>query len=372
VESRLDILSPLSILGFQFPIPLLATEARSGAPRFGRHLKFRVALLVFLLAGSLTAAAQKYQYFRAGNADDVHTKTTAGFALMGGGKDLDPAFRWLCERAGGGDFLVLRASGDDDYNPYIQGLCHVNSVGTLILGSREAASDPFVAKTIGEAEAVFIAGGDQAHYINWWMGTPVQQALNEALARGVPIGGTSAGLAVQGEFVYSAQGDAPDDPDLTSKLALSNPFHPRVTIVQAFLNNPLLKNVITDTHFSARDRMGRSLVFMARILADGRAKEIRDIAVDERTSVLLDPQGEATAVGAGAVYFIRAHQAPQVCKPGTPLTFHGIEVQSLRDGQRFNVAKWSSGEGVGYTLSVEAGAIRSSLPDGAIYSKQGK
>src|SRR5262249_26321013 len=121
-------------------------------------IKSWVSLQVFLLAGSLSAAAQRYQYFRSGNPKDVHTKTTAGFALMGGGKDLDPAFRWLCERAGGGDFLVLRASSDDDYNPYIQGLCHLNSVGTLILTSREAASDPFVAKTIGDAEAVFIAG----------------------------------------------------------------------------------------------------------------------------------------------------------------------------------------------------------------------
>ena len=44
----------------------------------------------------------------------------AGYALMGGGTDLDEAFLWLCERAGGGDFLVLRATGTDDYNPYIQ------------------------------------------------------------------------------------------------------------------------------------------------------------------------------------------------------------------------------------------------------------
>jgi hypothetical protein len=56
-----------------------------------------------------------------GSANDVAAKTEAGFAPMGGGKDLDEAFRWMCERAGGGDFLVLRATGDDDYNPYIAG-----------------------------------------------------------------------------------------------------------------------------------------------------------------------------------------------------------------------------------------------------------
>jgi cyanophycinase len=341
----------------------------------GRSLPLRFAFslsLLALLATPLPARGQKYQYFRAGNPKDVQTKTTAGFALMGGGKDLDPAFKWMCERAGGGDFLVLRASGDDDYNPYIKDLCHLNSVGTLLLTSREAASDPFVAKTIREAEAVFIAGGDQADYINWWMGTPVQEALNDALRRGVPIGGTSAGLAVQGEFIYSSQGDKPDDENLSSKLTLANPFHPRVTIVQAFLSNPLLKNVITDTHFAARNRLGRSLVFMARILQDGRADQIREIAVDERTSVLLDAQGEGTVVGAGSAYFMRSTQRPEVCKADTPLTFRGIEVQSLSAGQRFNVADWSSKDGVAYTLSVEGGVIKSSLPDGSIYTKAAK
>ncbi|HMK23527.1 MAG TPA: cyanophycinase, partial [Terriglobales bacterium] len=278
------------------------------------------ALLSFpcLLASLLCvgAAEHPYQYFRAGNPQDVQTSTRSGFALMGGSDDLDEAFQWMCERSGVGDFVVLRASGDDDYNPYIQKICKVNSVSTLILTSRGAANDPFVADSIRHAEAVFIAGGDQAHYINWWMGTPVQTALNDALRRGAPIGGTSAGLAVQGEFIYSAQGDAPDEKDLDSGQTLANPFHPRVTIVQGFLQNPLLKNVITDTHFSARDRMGRTLVFMARILQDGRAQEIRDMAVDERTAVLLDPDGKAVVVGAGHAYFLRSTKSPEICRPG--------------------------------------------------------
>ena len=330
-----------------------------------------LTLYIFLLSQAICAAGsdRPYQYFRTGNPNDVATKTYAGFALMGGGKDLDAAFKWMCERSGGGDFLVLRASGDDDYNPYIQGLCKLNSVSTLILKTREAAQDAFVADTIRRAEAVFIAGGDQAHYINAWMNTPVQEALNEAIARGVPIGGTSAGLAVQGEFVYSAQGDAPDEADLNSPQTLVNPFHPRVTIVHGFLTNPLLKNVITDTHFAARDRMGRTLVFMARILQDGRAREVRDIAVDERTSVLLEPDGYATIVGAGHAYFLQSTQSPDVCRSASPLTFRGIAVHSLSPGEHFDVAHWSTAEGTAYTLSVESGVIHSTLPGGSVYAQ---
>jgi cyanophycinase len=179
----------------------------SRSPLFFFRLSVGLCSEALILMSPSLAAGPHYRYFRAGSPTDIQTKTQGGFALLGGGKDLDSAFQWMCERSYGGDFLVLRASGDDAYNPYIQGLCHVNSVSTMVIPDREAAVDPFVATTIRRAEAVFIAGGDQANYINFWMGTPVQQTLNEAIARNIPIGGTSAGLAVQGEYVYSAQGD---------------------------------------------------------------------------------------------------------------------------------------------------------------------
>src|SRR6201987_5931729 len=153
----------------------------------------------------LTAAAfgaKQYSYFRVGNANDVTTSTTPGTVLMGGGTDVDAAFQWMCGRSGNGDFLVIRATGTDAYNPYIQQLCpNENSVATLIIPNLTAANDPFVSSTILNAEALFIAGGDQADYINFWQGTPVESALNTLIARGVPIGGTSAGMDVLSQFV---------------------------------------------------------------------------------------------------------------------------------------------------------------------------
>ena len=74
--------------------------------------------------------------------DDAKTNPVAGVAMMGGGSDLDEAFAWLCNKGNGGDFLILRATGDDDYNSYINKLCKTNSVATLIIPSREAAEDP--------------------------------------------------------------------------------------------------------------------------------------------------------------------------------------------------------------------------------------
>lgn len=152
--------------------------------------------------GAVAQGAHSYRYFRVGNSADAAVTPRAGFALMGGGEDLDEAFRWLCEHASGGDLLVLRATGKDDYNSYIEKLCHLNSVATIVIPDRAAAGDPFVANAIRHTSALFLSGGDQANYVNYWTGTPVQAELNAAIARGVPVGGTSAGLAVLGEYAY--------------------------------------------------------------------------------------------------------------------------------------------------------------------------
>ena len=291
---------------------------------------------------------------------------------MGGGTDLDEAFRWLCERAGSGDLLVLRASGDDEYNPYIQKLCHLNSVATVVIPSREAAGDPFVARAIDEASAVFISGGDQSNYINVWQGTPVEAALNAAVARGVPIGGTSAGLAVLGEWAYTAQGDKPNDPNLDGKTAMADPYGPRITLSHNFLEIPILKGIITDTHFAKRNRMGRLLVFLARLNSgDGKLPAqglgVRGIGVEQGAAVLLEADGKVMVVGKGAAYFVDAERAAGVTlERNQPMTYGDFEVQKVAPGKAFDLKAWS-GDGIQYKLSVKKGKIESTQAGGGVY-----
>jgi cyanophycinase len=307
-----------------------------------------------------------YMYVRVGNPADAVAKTQAGFALMGGGTDLDEAFKWMCARSGGGDFLILRSHGGDDYNPYVQGLCHENSVATLVIPSRAAAGDARVAEMIGKAEAIFIAGGDQAEYINFWKGTPVEEAVNEAIRRGVPVGGTSAGLAVQGEFIYSAQNDGKDEENLSSKAALADPFQHQVVVVRGFLENPLLADTITDSHFVKRDRMGRLLVMMARVLDEGRVKELKGMGIDQETAVLLGASGEAKVVGKGAAYFLRAEGRAARVKAGEPLEFGPVSAVKVTAGGGFDVKGWT-GETAPYTYMVVHGVVNSTRVGGGIY-----
>ncbi len=306
------------------------------------------------------ARAQSYKYFRLGNANDVRTAVVAGIGMMGGGSDLDEAFRWLCNKGDGGDFLIVRARGDDDYNSYVKGLCKSNSVATLILPDRAAAEDPAAAEIVRKAEVIFIAGGDQANYIRGWKGTAVEKAINENIAAGKPIGGTSAGLAVLGEFVYGALGDKAEDQDLASPQVLEDPYFARVTLVRDFLKIPQLENLITDSHFAKRDRMGRTLGFLARIMKDGWSASPREVAIDERSAVLVEADGKATVVGTGkGAYFLRPTRGPEVCEKGVPLTFRGISVYRVSAGGHFDLGSWTGDGGMAYSLSVERGKVES-------------
>jgi len=309
-------------------------------------------------------AAKQYSYFRVGNANDVTTSTTPGTVLMGGGTDVDAAFQWMCGRSGNGDFLVIRATGTDAYNPYIQQLCpNENSVATLIIPNRTAASDPFVVSTIQNAEALWIAGGDQSNYINFWKGTPVEDGLNALIARGVPIGGTSAGMNVLTEFVYSALASQ----GVTSSQALADPFTRYITLDRDFVNISTLQGLIGDPHFVTRDRMGRDLAFMCRIYLNGWSNAPRDIAIDEKTALLIDAAGNGTVVGSSTVYFMQAPGAPQVCQPNTPLTYDNISVYRINSTGTFNLGHWSGKGGVAYTVSANAGVLSSTQSGGSIY-----
>jgi cyanophycinase len=144
-------------------------------------------------------------------------------------------------------------------------------------------------------------------------------------------------------FLLTAEKDT-----ITSPQALANPYDEHVTIGTDFLHIPLLNNVITDSHFVRRDRMGRLLVFLARILTDQRPTEALAIAIDERTAVLLEPSGAASIAGEGPAYFLRVSGRPEICRPGTPLTLRHFSVYSVKQGGRFDVKTWTGTGGEAY------------------------
>src|SRR6185503_9962927 len=158
-------------------------------------LRVLCALAVISVVASSIYAGPKpgFQAFIAGNPADApqSPSLSPGLVLMGGGTDVDAAFQWMCQRAGGGDFVVIRTTGTDAYNPYIQQLCpQMDSVETIIITSVTGANSAYVSSHIQTAEALWIAGGDQSTYVNLWRGTAVQTGVNFLLnSKLAPVGG---------------------------------------------------------------------------------------------------------------------------------------------------------------------------------------
>lgn len=315
------------------------------------------------------AASVKRRPASAGIVGDTANVTKAvngGMVLMGGGTDVDAAFRWMIDRSGGGDVVIIRVTGTDAYNAYVNKLGTVNSVETLIINTRELANNDTVANIIRNAEMLFIAGGDQSDYMNLWRGTKTATALNYLLKeKKVPFGGTSAGCAVLGGFYFSGEGTS-----VVSDAALANPYAANITLYNNdFLQAPYLQNVITDQHFLTRSREGRSVAFLGRIYKDWNVLA-KGIAADEKTAVCIDKDGKATVLGTSKAYFILpdANKLPEQFAANKVVIWKQAdkaipvyEIQASETGNgNFNLANFNAAEASGgnwYWWSVNNGIL---------------
>ena len=258
-------------------------------------------LLAALLLAPLAGAADLQRHLVGDPALPTPGKPAPGLLLMGGGDRNFEALRWFLGQAGHGHVVVLRASmGGEIGKEFHDEVGGVASVETFVFTSRDQATDPAMLASLRKADGIFIAGGDQSRYVRFWRDTPVSAALDAHVRAGKPLGGTSAGLAMLGEFVYGAM----DGGSLITPHALADPLGPGNTIETGFLRIPALQGVVTDTHFRERGRLGRLLAFVAKAETLSGGRPVVGLGVDEDAAVAVEADGRArvyaTAPGAGA------------------------------------------------------------------------
>ena len=286
--------------------------------------------------GSGNYRDRNFDYFVAGDPGlprAPHTEFT--LALMGGGGIVNAAYAAIAGHARGGHIVILRAVSDDSFDPqdgdlgktFMTTWGPLASAQTIVFHHREAAFDPRVSAALRAADGIFLAGGDQGNYIRYWKGTPVQDALNAHVLANRPIGGSSAGLAILGHYSYTCL----DGESMESKTALADPYHAGVTLESDFLHLRGLESVITDTHFSARSRLGRLIVFVARINQDHPAERVFGIGVDEKTALLVDADGVGRIAegSAGSAWVVTPRQPAAILVKGQPLTLKDIRIVRL-------------------------------------------
>ena len=198
------------------------------------------------------------------------------------------------------------------------------------LGARRAESLPYSERRDAErdelmrklevATAIFLTGGNQLRISTILGGTRVAKAIRRRNARGVTVGGTSAGAAVLSEHMiaYGQGGATPmaGTATLTPGLGLTN-------------------RVVIDQHFRERDRLGRLLSALAyNPFAVG-------IGLDEDTAALIDPEDTIHVLGTGGVTIVDPsklkHSSVAQTRPGDPICITGIQLHVLTSGATFNL-----------------------------------
>ena len=286
-----------------------------------------VSSLLTGLSSPAFATPDGYAYYEIGDTSAAApNRVERGILMMGGGEWPVSAFRWFADKSGNGRIVVLRASGAEDAGEEIYNdIGNVTAVQTIVFDDRKASADPRVLALLDNADGIFIAGGDQANYVRFWKDTPVQKVLNDHVARGRPIGGTSAGLAILGEHAYGAM----DGGSVDSYTALRDPMGPEVTMVSDFLTMPYLEHVVTDTHFAARDRLGRLIAFVAQVRSKDDPKAV-GIGVDEEGALAVEADGKARfhTRSDGYAWIVQPHGLPS-SGVGQPLDYTKVRVTGV-------------------------------------------
>jgi cyanophycinase-like exopeptidase len=249
-----------------------------------------------------------------------------------------------------GNAVVLRAFDANIYDKMFYQYGLFSSVQTIRIPpcATDANIDALV-PLIDRADAVYFAGGDQAHYVAW-KATKIIPAVRRVYARGGLVGGGSAGLAVQGAVVFdSVAGDKLDEV-VTTPNAVKNPFEKSISFTTDFFAWPALADTITDTHFVVRNRFGRTVVFIARIVHDALlpgATTVYGLGIDQGSSVGVGPDGFGTvfnAPGGKGAFLVRG-------TPPDPLTGKGpidytVQVSHVaRNGERFDLLHKTTSDG---------------------------
>jgi beta-aspartyl-peptidase (threonine type) len=277
------------------------------------------------------ADARGYRHFTVGDLQAPTPAATApGLLLMGGGDRNFEALRWFFAKAGNGHIVVLRASQTTEVaDEFFDDVGGVVSVETFVFKSRAAASDPKILERLARADGIFIAGGDQSRYVRFWKGTPIAAALDAHVRAGKPLGGTSAGLAILGEYLYGAM----DGGSIKSPEALADPLGPANTIEQDFLHLDAMQGIVTDTHFKERERLGRLFAFVAKaesIRGDGD-RPLHGLGVDESAALAVEADGSARIYATepdGGAFLVRGGFAERQT-PGRPLKLDRVEVTGI-------------------------------------------
>jgi len=194
----------------------------------------------------------------------------------------------------------------------------------VILGikNRSQANDTEIAKSLEDADLIFITGGDQLRLTTIIGGSIVLKVIHDRLEAGALIAGTSAGAAVFSDtMIYEGESE-------------EGLFKGRVLTTSGF---GFVKNIVFDTHFMARGRIGR----LVQIVTTNPT--CIGVGIGEDSGVVLKGDGIAEVIGTGQVIIVDGsdigHSNIMDIKPGSPIAVENVRIHSLVNGYGYDFIK---------------------------------
>ena len=208
-------------------------------------------------------------------------------------------------------------------NEYVKafGQLDVKDVGLMNIRTREEANEPEYVERLRKADVVMFTGGDQLRLSSIFGGTEFHQLLLEKYENeNFIISGTSAGAAASSNnMIY--QGSS------TGALLKGEV---KITGGLGFINN-----VIIDTHFVQRGRIGRLMYACA-------SNPINlGIGLGEDTGLLITKGHEMEAIGSGLVILVDATKMVNTniteVEMGQPVSIENLIVHVMALGDHYNL-----------------------------------
>ena len=119
--------------------------------------------------------------------------------------------------------------------------------------------------------------------------------------------------------------------------------------------------MITDSHFDQRQRQGRLIAWIARLIHEHRRPDITGLGIDEYTALAIAGDGSARVFSGngGHVWLFRPLRAADVYAPGKPLSFRAVPVVGLGTDSVLHLPKFRvERPAFEAVYDVEAGTLR--------------
>jgi len=285
---------------------------------FGGEMKKVCALAIFLLAGLFRPA-----YFG-----------TKGYLfIIGGGDRPESMMRRFVDLAGGfgrGKIIIFPMASSEPVETGARLVAEFKGLGAQQVESHILTRDQALAeesvRLLDDCGGVFFSGGVQSVQMDVLRDTPLHRALLELYQKGGVMAGTSAGAAVMSEIMITGEE--------RRKVEEGHEFETlKAANVVTVKGLGFIKTAIIDQHFATRKRHNRLISLVAE------NPRLLGIGIDEETAIIVGPDEKFEVVGNRNVVVYDGSHASTVITPEKAISFRGMIMHVLLDGDRFDLKK---------------------------------